>query len=273
MNVSKKNAKIFKKSISSWKDDGIIDQPTAKKLENAIHVIPFEWEKIARLLFCFAIGCFIVSAAAFLETEFFLKIITFLIKIFHFQYGRVILSFITMILTYCCALILKYKNPKKVFRNESVLFIGTCATAWFTAECSNVWTNFHIGMVSLACLTYGLIGYFARSTMVWALALLTLGYLMHAIADDGVYYVIVDPRKVLVLGLVMSVAAMYLRNEKFFKIFFPTTLYIGLLYLFISAWILSICGSKTGDDTIFWSIAFTIFTLLAVYVGFKEDSR
>jgi hypothetical protein len=55
LNLNKKKAKFLKKSISAWKDEKIIGQDVAKKLEDSIHIIKFDWKKLAKWSFRFAV--------------------------------------------------------------------------------------------------------------------------------------------------------------------------------------------------------------------------
>jgi hypothetical protein len=290
MYLNKKKANFLKKSISIWKSENIINQEIAQKLEKSINIIGFDWKKLAKWSFRFAIVCFVIAVGSFVASPIFKKLAEFIYSLFHFGFGRIILSFIVAGAGYYFALKAAAKNSAKVFRNESILFVAVLSTTWFIFEVGHKLDtgsgHFSI-LILISCLAYAIAGYFYKSKMTWVFALLSFGGWLGAetgyMSGWGAYYLGMNyPISFMLLGLFMVIIAWFLKDNARFKFFFNSTLCVGLLYLFISAWIMSIFGNYGDMDKWYeakqmelfhWSILFAVFALGAMWLGFKEDIR
>jgi len=92
------------------------------------------------------------------------------------------------------------------------------------------------------------LGFFFNSNLIWIFSLFSLGGWFGAstgyISGWGVYYLGMNyPLRFVLFGGMLVGAALTLETQKRFKSFFRTTLIVGLLYLFIALWILSIFGN------------------------------
>ncbi|MDR1906840.1 MAG: hypothetical protein LBQ03_01305 [Puniceicoccales bacterium] len=64
------------------------------------------------------------------------------------------------------------------------------------------------------------------------------------------------------------------KSEEKFKIFAKQTLGVGLTYLFLALWILSIWGTPKNHtlfDLFFYSVAFGGTAILSIYIGLKNN--
>jgi hypothetical protein len=290
MHLRKKKAAFLKKVIAAWQQENVIDQRTAQKLEGSIQIIKFDWKRLAKWSFRFAIACFIISAAALIASPVFIQMAKALSSLFKFGFGRITLSLIVAGGAYYFAFRAMRIAPKKVFRNESILFLAVAATTWLICELG---IKFDTGsghfsiLILLSSIAYAATAYFYKSKMVWVFALISLGAWMGAETGymsgwNAYYFGMNVPLRFMLFGLVLSATALILKDDKRVNFFFGPTLCLGLLYLFMSSWIMSIFGNYGDMDSWYhvkqielfhWSLLFGVYAIIAMYIGFKEDVR
>ena len=190
--------------------------------------------------------------------------------------------------TYFLALQLRKKFPQKVFSNETIFFAGILLTAasifYFGKSIDNGSGHFSI-LLLIASFIYGLAGLLFPSTLVWIFALLSLGSWFGTetgyASGWGAYYLGMNyPMRFVLFGAVLVGIAFIMKNISGAKKFFQSTYVIGLLYLFIALWILSIFGNYGDIDKWYdvkqrelyaWSILFGVVALLFILYGLKTD--
>ncbi len=152
-----------------------------------------------------------------------------------------------------------------------------------------VWLDNGSGRVSVlllfAALLYGAIGWFSRSGLVWWFALLSLGNAFGAetgyLSGWGAYWLGMSyPIRFIAFGAVLIAAALLLRPLLAQRGLQRVSLAMGLLYLFIALWLLSIFGNYGDLDSWYrarqielfhWSLLFGLAALAAIWLGLKHD--
>ena len=133
---------------------------------------------------------------------------------------------------------------------------------------------------------YAALGYFCQSKLIWLFALLALGGWFGAetgySSGWGYYYLGMNyPLRFVLFGGVLTFIAFMISNERRFANLAQVTLVMGLLYLFIALWILSILGnldtfnawSNVKQIELFhWSLIFAIVAGAMVYHGLRYDN-
>ena len=289
MHLNKKRAKIVQATIQSWQEENLIDAETAQKLHDSIHVVSFDWKKTAFWSFCFAIFCFFIALLSFFETDLFDQLIELLSLIFWHDSVRLIFSMFLCLFFYYLGFHFRKKEPLRIYRNEALIFIAVILNAWAIVELgiliSNDSGHFSL-LILLACIIYGLIGYFCKSNLVWLFALISfvswLGAETGYLSGWGAYYWGMNyPLRFVVFGTIMTAVSLSLRNNPKFEHFFSVTLATSLFCLFFFLWLLSIFGNYDERswydvkqiELIHWSILFALASLVALYLGFKLDIR
>lgn len=287
MKLSRKNAKIVQAAIKYWAQTGLISQSTASDLNNSIDITPFDWRKAAKYSIWLAIFCFITSIFALLSDQIFLAMLAIifgappLIKCLG-------LSGISASMFYY-GILRQTRFPLKTYSNEAILFIGIITTGAAIYQLGRAMTlhddQMH-GLLFIGCLIYGVLGYYVKSNLIWVFAMLSLGSWYGAetgyMSGWGAYYLGMNyPLRFVLFGGVLTAGALAAENSTWFKELQLSTLSMGLLYLFIALWILSIFGDY-GDMTSWysakpielfhWSILFAIVSILAIYHGLKTDN-
>ena len=133
-----------------------------------------------------------------------------------------------------------------------------------------------------------MLGLLLDSRLIWVFALLSFGSWLGAETGYrsgwGAYYLGMNyPMRFVLLGLLLcGLSVLFKRNAHWSRLaaFERSTLSVGLLYLFISLWILSIFGDY-GDMTSWyqarhmelfhWSLLFGAAACAAIWLGVKDD--
>lgn len=286
MKLNKKKSRFLKEVINRWEDDGTIDTEIADRLRKSYSLRPFDWKKLARYSFWIAIICAIISVGAVLADEALLQMLE---QFFSSSYINLCLVFAAMaVSSYALALYLRKKAPHRIFSNETIIFAGVLFTAasiaYFGKAIDNGSGHFSI-LLLLAAVVYGVLGLWFPSTLVWIFALLSLGSWFGTETGYesgwGAYYLGMNyPMRFALFGAALAAIAFIMKNIKAVKKLFQPTYVIGLLYLFIALWLLSIFGNYGDIDKWYdvkqhelfaWSLLFGGVALLFIFYGLKAE--
>ena len=177
----------------------------------------------------------------------------------------------------------------KVYSNEAILTLGVASTAIAIYQLGKVlklqFEQFrHLSFY--ACLIYGLIGYYFKSTLIWIFALISLGIWYGAetgyLSGWGSYYLGMNySLRFVLFGSVLTAAAIGVEQQSWARELQRSTLTMGLLYLFIALWILSIFGDYDSMyawnqakpiELFHWSILFAAVAIGAIIHGLRCDN-
>jgi len=287
MKVSRSHASVIRKAIDHWTQAGMIDAKVAAALTADTEISKFDWKRLAKYSFWIAIVCIVISISALFADQALLKLLSGILN------APYIVKFIGLAclsaLIYWFAFRRRRDHPAKVFSNEAILFIAVLTTADAVYELGRVMDsgNGHFSILLLLSFAiYALIAYFFESNLVWLFALLSFGSWMGAETGYesgwGAYWLGMNyPLRFVAFGGILTAAALLLQNHRRLMPFFATTLAMGLLYLFIALWIVSIFGNY-GDmnswegvkqaQLLPWSILFGLAAVAAIVHGLGFDN-
>jgi len=141
-------------------------------------------------------------------------------------------------------------------------------------------------LLLLSFLVYAVLGVALESNLIWVFALASLGGWMGTetgyMSGWGAYYLGMNyPLRFVLFGAVLTGCALALEPHPVAARFHRSTLVMGLLYLFIALWIMSIFGNY-GDmpawerakqiELFHWSILFAAVAGWAIYYGLRHDN-
>ena len=287
MKVNKSQATSIRAALKYWNTNGLIDDKMASSLENDIYVIPFDWKKLAKYSFWVALICIVISISSVLADNALLKLLE---SIFNASYLVKCISLsILSGLIYWAGYQRRQKKPERVYSNEAILFLGVMTTAMAVYQLGRAFDSgsghFSI-LILISFVIYGVLGVCLKSNLIWLFSLISLGSWMGAetgyISGWGAYYLGMNyPLRFVLFGGILISLALTFENHKKFGYFFRSTLAVGLLYLFISTWIMSIFGNY-GDiglwyevkqiELFHWSLLFGLVSGGAIYHGLKYDN-
>ena len=143
-----------------------------------------------------------------------------------------------------------------------------------------------LAVVASVVLVYAVLGVALESNLIWVFALASLGGWMGTetgyMSGWGAYYLGMNyPLRFVLFGALLTGCALALESHPVAGRFHRSTLVMGLLYLFIALWIMSIFGNY-GDmhawervkqiELFHWSILFAAVAGWAIYHGLRHDS-
>jgi len=286
MQLRKKEAAVVRKAIAQWRQAGVVDEPVAQRLEASIEIARMDWEKLAKYAFWVAIICVVISVASVFTDNYLMAYLTQFFVDMH--WGPFLALALVAAAIYGGGLRRRARYPQRVFSNEAILFFAVLATAGAVYELGVAinpdGTDF-APLLLVSCGIYALIGFWFRSNLVWLFALFSLGGWLGAETGYesgwGSYYLGMNfPVRFALFGAVFTGVALLLERARWFAALQRTTLVMGLLYLFISLWIMSIFGNY-GDMDVWesvsntallgWCVLFGAVACAAIYYGLRMD--
>jgi hypothetical protein len=286
MKLNKKQGKFLTETIDHWLKNSIISSDQAEKLKDSYSIRPFDWKKLAKYSFWIAMISGVISFGAIIADDFLINLIE---KLFTSSDIGICLTF-GLIATgiYYLGLRRRKSKPEKIFSNEVILLAGVLFTAGSIAYFGKVIDtgSGHFSLLFLLSTTiYGALALWFPSKLVWVFAIISLGSWFGTetgyVSGWGAYFLGMNyPLRFVLFGGILVAASFFLKTRTKFSIFFKSTYIMGLLYLFIALWILSIFGNY-GDMTSWydvkqieffhWGLIFGLFAVGAIIYGLKHD--
>ena len=287
MQVSKKEGRVLDEAIGIWLERDIISESESESLKTSYEVTSFDWKRVAKYSFWIAISCIIISVSSVLADEW---LIEFCKKIFDVPDSMKFFGF--AILSgglYFFGIKKKSKHPSKIYSNEAIFFLGVVSTAIsiaFLGKAIDTGSGHFSLLLLLASIVYGVLGLLFPSKLVWLFSLLSLGSWFGAetgyASGWGAYFLGMNyPFRFIIFGLaLLSLGSYVFHKWQSRSDFLGPTKAMGLLYLFVALWIVSIFGNY-GDPEIWerakqiellhWAILFALAAVGAIYHGVKYD--
>jgi hypothetical protein len=286
MNYTKKQAKIITQSLAEWENQKLLTKDLSNKLAKTIKVISFDWSRLARYSFVVSIASIIIAISAIFLDKYLMALMT---HYFTAPVGaKSLFFFILSSLIFWLGSQIRQAKPGMVFRNEAIFALGVMAYAGgiyyggnFLSNQFNLASENFSTLILFGCISYAIIGYLLKSQLIWISLGGWLGAKTGYMSGWGSYYLGMNyPLRFVLFGGLLTIAALSLKEFERFKKFYQTTVVMGLLYLFISLWILSIFGNY-GDidgwyrvqqiELFHWSLLFAFGALGAFVYGLKHD--
>lgn len=291
MELKKKEAKIVGKAVDQWEDEELLDEETADVLRDSYEVKSFNWALLAKYAFWGAIASFVVAIGALLADDLIVEVLEVIFASDALSVGG--LSGVAAGIFYYGFRRAEWK-PKAVYSTEAIYALGAIvvvgAVFFFGrallldgGEPPPVESNDLTSLISLILLTsvvYGTLAVLLPSTVLWVGCLLALGSWFAAVTGYhyGTYFLGMNyPLRFVLFGGVLVAASSWLEKTDRTRSFSRYTYIIGLLYLFIALWILSIFGNygemgswyDAEHLVLLWSLLFAAVAAGAIGYGLR----
>ena len=286
MKLNKKQGLFLKHTIDHWQQQGIITPEVANNLNSSFSIRSFDWERLAKYSFWMSMICAVIAIAAITLDEFLMNLIE---KIFVDSKLIPCLIFAIVAATfYLFAYHRRKSKPLHQFSNEAIIFGGVLSTAVAVAyfgQAIDTGSGHFSLLFLLSTIIYAALAFWFPSRLIWVFSLLSLGSWFGAetgyMSGWGAYYLGMNYplRFVLFGGALIGLSLLFKRHARFSD-FTHSTYVMGLLYLFIALWILSIFGNY-GDmnswynvkqyELLHWGILFAFVAIIAIVYGLKHD--
>ena len=285
LNLDKQESEFLNRSIKYWEEEDLIDAGTAESLRSSYEVKGFDWMRLAKYSFWIALFCGIIAVGSLIIDD---TVIRWLKKLYYTP--DIVISVISAIM----AVVLFYfgrrwekKYPEKVFSNEAIIFTGVLFTACCIAYLGKTFDNGsgHYSLLFLlSVFVYGILAWRMDSRLIWLFTLVSLGSWFGT--ETGYqtrwsdYFLGMNyPLRFVLFGMVLLTSIYILKNRKWFERFWELTYVCGMLYLFMSLWLLSIFGNLGSIDTwwhirqislFYWGIISAIVATGFLFYGLKS---
>ncbi|HEY0895999.1 MAG TPA: DUF2157 domain-containing protein [Sphingobacteriaceae bacterium] len=285
LNVDKQDAEVLDEAIRSWEESQLIDSLTAEKLRASYQVKGFDWARLAQYSFWIALVCGIVAIASLIIDD---AVLEYVRRIYNTP--DIVISIISGGLAAFLFILgqrKKNQHPERIFSNEAIIFTGVLFTASSIAYLGKTFDNGsgHFSVLFLiSVFVYSVLAWHFRSRMIWAFALISLGSWFGT--ETGYqtkwsnYFLGMNyPLRFVFFGCLLVALSFLIRERKRLNAFSNLTYVIGLLYLFISLWLLSIFGNfgtiedwlKVKQlDLIYWALISAAAAAAAIIYGLKR---
>lgn len=285
MKVTGKEERLLRRALNEWQQEGTLTADEHQRLAGTLHRVTMDWQRLSRYAFWTAIACVIIAIGSlFSDSELMARIIEF----FAFSsLARIGLPALLAVLFYLWGFSRQRRERQWHYSTEAILFLGVLFTAialWQLGERLDNGSG-HIAPLFLAgCAIYGLVGYFGRSGLVWLFFLLSLGNWFGAetgyVSGWGAYWLGMNyPVRFLFFGGALLALCWGLRSLLLTRHLYTISKAMGLTYLFIALWIMSIVGnydidnwySVTQASLLPWALLFAVAAVLCIYISLKTD--
>lgn len=282
--LPKNQYEIISAMLDLWQSEGDIDGQTADRLRTTIAPAAFDRMKAARYLLAASLCCIFVGAAALTQSLWVEKVLKLL-----FGTSAVVRSVLCAIIAaalYATSAVRRKRYPEKFFTNEATLFLGVLATAASVALLTKVLPEgAAAALPGVAAVIYAAIAFAFDSVLVWTFALFALAGWLGAqtgyLSDWGSYWLGLNyPARFAIYGALLCLASTRMCKVRRAAPFERPTLCVGLLFLFVSLWIMSVFGNY-GDlalwraarriELIHWSLIFAAAAGVSLWLGVKRD--
>ena len=286
MIFNKKQGKFLLGVIDKWAEQETISQETADRLRESVSIRKFDWKKLAKYSFWVAIACLVISISSILADRVLLELLQ---KLF-FEVPDIARCLVLALFSagaFYFGLVQRRKKPERVFSNEAIFFLGVllCAgSIMFLGKAIDTGSGHFSLLLLLAALVYGALGLALSSKLIWVFSILSLGSWFGAetgyISGWGAYYLGMNyPLRFVLFGIVLTGISFLFKPVNHLKDFSHSTYVLGLLYLFIALWILSIFGNYSDDswlrvkqiELLHWGLLFAIAAIAVIIYGLKYD--
>ena len=287
--LPRKQHGIVTQVIDRWRSEGVVDEQTSARLKASMAIATFDWQKTARYAFIIAIFCFVIAVGAVLADRVLMQLLERLFNAPALAKCAGLAALAALI--FWAALSVRRKHPHRIYSTEATFFIGVLALAasvYFLGVAVGRGSDHYAPLFLLASVLYALLGLWFPSALVWIFALVSLGAWMGTetgyMAGYGAYFLGMNyPLRFVIFGAALTLLGMAGQHASYSNRLLamsPQTKVMGLLYLFIALWIMSIFGNY-GDMRAWhgtrqytflpWALAFGAVAVAAIWYGLRRD--
>lgn len=286
--VSRKTARLVTELISDWVRAGLISSDQAERLADSYEAAGFNWQAAAKYSVWFAVSCAVISVVALLADD---ALLALLERLFDApDIAKCIVLALVAAEFFVFASRRRRRGTVRPYTTEGLYLAGVLATAGaiaFLGRAVDTGSGHFSVLVLLAAVIYMVLGALLPSTLVWVFGLLSLGGWMGAetgyISGWGAYFLGMNyPLRFALFGLALiETAHLALRRSRYASLFGPT-LNVGMLYLFVALWLMSIFGNygslevwrQAGPvELLPWALLFGLAAVGAIVYGLRYETR
>lgn len=286
IHINKRNHKFLLKLFPRLVEEGTITKEESDNILSTIIPLPFDWKRLARYSLWVAVISLVISISAIFSDAWLIHLLSLLFTTP--AVTKMIASAVIAVFCYSIGTVRRVNKPQNIYTNEAIMFLGVLAngvTIFWLGNVLGLDADHFSLLVLLASICYGVLGFFLQSQLIWCFAFLSLGGWLGLetgyMSGWGAYFLGFNyPLRFVLFGIVSLFFTILLRKKTLFQPFYNVTRNLGLLYLFLALWMMSIFGNY-GDMTawykvkqielFYWSLLFGCASFIAIYLGCKWD--
>lgn len=285
MKIDQEKSDFLDEMLRHWQEEQLLSEAEVQRLRASYETKSFDWRRLAQYSFWIAMACGVISLGALLIDK---KVLDYMERIFDASDLMIsLLSAFAAGFLYYFAFKRKTTKSHKVFSNEAMVFSGVMLTANAIAYLGKAIDkgNGHFSLLILASVViYAVLAYIFKSRLIWAFVLISLGAWYGTetgyLSRWNWYFLGMNyPLRFVIFGLIITGVSFLIRGHKQLGIFFQTNYICGMIYLFISLWLLSIFGNFASLEEwysvrqlhlAYWGLLSAGFCILSIYIGLKR---
>ena len=284
MKVDQEKSEFLDEMLNHWMEEKLLSEDQVKKLKNSYETKTFDWRRLAQYSFWIAMACGVISLGALLIDDKILNYLKFLFDASDLMIS--ILSAVAAVLVYYFAFKRKKFMAHQVFSNEALVFSGIMLTANAIAYLGKAIDNgnSHFSLLILASVfIYGTLAYIFQSRLIWAFVLLSLGAWFGTetgyLSRWNWYFIGMNyPLRFVFFGAIVTGLSFLMKRSEKLNLFYQTNYICGMVYLFVSLWLLSVFGnfgtleewySVRQLSLFYWGLISAAVSLLSIFIGLK----
>ncbi len=289
LDISKQEKELLDNAIGHWQQQGLIDGALADRLADTYQVKGFDWKRLAQYAFWVALSCVVLAFLSLFADQLVLRWIE---RLYDTPDAVICLFCLVLaVLFYVMGFRNKRKYPHKTFSNEALMALGVFATATFIGYLGKLMDNGsgHFSLLFLASVViYGILSVKLSSKLIWLFTLISLGVWFAtetAYHSDwgfrfwGMNY----PLRFTIFGALVTVFAFFWQPRiKPLAPFRQLSYIVGLTYLLVALWLLSIFGNYSDIDKwsqvrqwhiFYWGLLSSAVSLGFAWYGLKQQDH
>jgi hypothetical protein len=259
LNIDRQESEFLNDTIAHWEKNHLLDAAEAEKLRNSYDVKGFDWMRLAKYSIWVALFCGAIAIGSLIVDD---AVINWIKNLY--DTPDIAISILSGAMAAGLFYIGRKREklyPEKIFSNEAVIFMGVLFTASCIAYLGKTFDNKsgHYSLLFLiSVFVYGFLANRMGSRLIWLFALVSLGSWFGTETgyqtNWALYFLGMNyPLRFVLFGLILVGACHLLKGKKWFTYFWELTYVVGMLYLFMSLWLLSIFGNY-GSLDVWWQI-------------------
>ena len=284
MKIDQEKSDFLDDMLQRWQDERLLTEADVARLRSSYEAKSFDWRRLAQYSFWIAMACGVISLGALLIDD---KILKYLEQLFDASDAMIsILSALASVALYITAFRRKKHKAQKVFSNEAMVFVAVMLTAnsiaYLGKAIDNGSSHFSL-LILVSVFIYAVLAYIFRSKLIWAFVLISLGAWYGTetgyLSRWNWYFLGMNyPLRFVIFGLLVTGFSFIIRTSKRLGMFFQTSYVCGMVYLFVSLWLLSVFGNFASLEDwysvrqlslFYWGLISAVACMISIYIGLK----
>jgi hypothetical protein len=284
MKIDQEKSEFLDEMLSHWKDEQLLTEDQVRQLKNSYEAKSFDWRRLAQYSFWIAMACGVISLGALLIDK---EILQYLERLYDTPDSIIsLLSAVAAGVLYFYSFKRRKTHTRQVFSNDALIFSAVMLTANAIAYLGKAigHGNSHFSLLILfSVFIYGALAFVFRSRLIWIFVLISLGAWFGTetgyLSRWNWYFAGMNyPLRFVLFGLVITGFSRLLKNNSRFSYFYETSYICGMIYLFVSLWLLSVFGNFATIEEwavvkqihlFYWAIISAAACGICILIGLK----